>query len=43
MPDCRGIFFDDAQFRKHVVMAEHGYGCGEYKYFKPPNLISSPL
>ncbi|RYZ63134.1 MAG: proline hydroxylase [Proteobacteria bacterium] len=29
-------FEDDAAFRKHVVMARHGYGRGEYKYFAYP-------
>jgi hypothetical protein len=27
---------DDAQFRSRVVMARHGFGCGEYKYFAYP-------
>lgn len=34
--DVIGLFPDDARFRKHVVMAQHGYGCGEYKYFGYP-------
>lgn len=27
---------DDARFRSHVVMARHGFGQGEYKYFSYP-------
>ena len=27
---------DDAQFRSHVLMARHGFGQGEYKYFAYP-------
>jgi uncharacterized protein len=27
---------DDAMFRSHVVMARHGFGRGEYKYFAYP-------
>jgi len=27
---------DDAQFRSRVVMARHGFGSGEYKYFANP-------
>ncbi len=36
---CREVisfFPDEARFRKHIVMAQHGYGCGEYKYFAYP-------
>jgi uncharacterized protein len=36
---CRGIaslYPDDSRFRSHVVMARHGYGKGEYKYFAYP-------
>jgi hypothetical protein len=37
--ECSGIaslYDDDARFRSHVVMARHGFGRGEYKYFKHP-------
>lgn len=37
--DCaglRGLYDDDADFRKQVVMERHGYGRGEYKYFSYP-------
>jgi uncharacterized protein len=27
---------DDARFRSHIVMARHGFGRGEYKYFAYP-------
>ncbi|HQZ37672.1 MAG TPA: 2OG-Fe(II) oxygenase [Vicinamibacterales bacterium] len=27
---------DDRRFRSHVVMARHGFGRGEYKYFAHP-------
>ena len=37
--DCRTIasfYSDDANFRSRVVMARHGFGRGEYKYFSYP-------
>ncbi|HET9864296.1 MAG TPA: 2OG-Fe(II) oxygenase [Steroidobacteraceae bacterium] len=36
---CRAIaasYADDARFRSRVVMAKHGFGRGEYRYFAPP-------
>lgn len=37
--ECRGIaslYADDARFRSRIVMARHGFGRGEYKYFAHP-------
>src|SRR5256714_8851945 len=31
-----GLYEDDRRFRSHVVMARHGFGQGEYKYFTYP-------
>jgi hypothetical protein len=31
-----GLFADDRHFRSHIVMARHGFGRGEYKYFAYP-------
>jgi hypothetical protein len=37
--DCRSVsalYPDEAPFRSHIVMARHGFGRGEYKYFAYP-------
>lgn len=38
-PRCRELaasYDDDARFRSTIVMARHGYGRGEYRYFRSP-------
>jgi len=34
--EIAGWYDDDTHFRSHVVMARHGFGRGEYKYFRYP-------
>jgi len=37
--ECRGIaalYPQEAHFRSHILMARHGYGRGEYRYFRYP-------
>jgi hypothetical protein len=37
--ECRAIaalYADERRFRSHVVMARHGFGRGEYRYFRYP-------
>ena len=34
--DIAGFYGDDRRFRSHVVMARHGFGRGEYRYFRYP-------
>ena len=30
------LYPDDTNFRSHIVMARHGFGHGEYRYFSYP-------
>jgi hypothetical protein len=44
--ECRALaamYPDEQRFRSHIIMARHGFGRGEYKYFKYPlpDLIAS--
>jgi hypothetical protein len=34
--DLRGLWGDETRFRSRVVMARHGFGEGEYRYFARP-------
>jgi len=34
--EVAGFYADEARFRSRVVMARHGYGQGEYRYFAYP-------
>jgi hypothetical protein len=37
--ECRTIaalYPDESHFRSHIHMARHGFGKGEYRYFKYP-------
>src|SRR6185312_5137346 len=34
--DIASLYADERRFRSHVVMARHGFGRGEYRYFKYP-------
>ncbi len=37
--DCAslaGLYAEDVRFRKRIVMEQHAYGLGEYKYFRYP-------
>jgi len=37
--ECRaiaGLYSDESHFRSHVLMARHGFGKGEYRYFRYP-------
>ncbi|MBY2907675.1 2OG-Fe(II) oxygenase [Rhizobium leguminosarum] len=34
--DISGLYPDESHFRSHIHMARHGFGKGEYRYFKYP-------
>jgi hypothetical protein len=34
--ELRGLYQEEQRFRSTVVMARHGYGLGEYRYFRYP-------
>ena len=34
--DIAALYQHEELFRSHIVMARHGFGCGEYRYFKYP-------
>jgi hypothetical protein len=37
--ECRAtaaLYSDESHFRSHIIMARHGFGKGEYRYFKYP-------
>jgi len=34
--DIATMYADDRRFRNHIIMARHGFGRGEYKYFAYP-------
>ena len=34
--EIAGFYGSDGRFRSHIIMARHGYGRGEYKYFAYP-------
>ncbi|EHL96397.1 hypothetical protein HMPREF9946_04865 [Acetobacteraceae bacterium AT-5844] len=38
-PQCRAmsaLYEDEQHFRSHIIMARHGFGRGEYRYFRYP-------
>src|ERR1700678_837711 len=37
--ECRliaGLYLEEGRFRSHIHMARHGFGKGEYRYFRYP-------